>query len=133
MELSQAAAANAQVRRAFKSGRTRSFEWRTQQLVALKALLQKDEGEIAQALYQDLGKSPFESFATEIGPLLNSCDETIKSLKAWMSPQKVSLPLVTLPGSASILAEPLGAVLIFSAWNFPICELQFILYLHELR
>lgn len=32
------------------------------------------------------------------------------------------MPLLFFPASGEILPEPLGTVLIFSSWNFPICE-----------
>ncbi|MCO5579857.1 hypothetical protein L7F22_033719 [Adiantum nelumboides] len=117
---SQAATVNAQAREAFKSGCTRPFEWRLRQLNAVARLLQECEADIGHAVHQDLGKSPFETFATETGAILNSCDLMRSNLKKWMKPRKVSLQLAVQPASASIVAEPLGVVLIFSAWNFPL-------------
>ncbi|KAI5054604.1 hypothetical protein GOP47_0029749 [Adiantum capillus-veneris] len=117
---SHAATVNAQAREAFKSGRTRPLEWRLRQLNAIARLLQECETDISHAMHDDLGKSPFEAFATEMGAVLNSCDLMRNNLKKWMKPRKVSIPLVAQPGSGSIVAEPLGAVLIFSPWNFPL-------------
>lgn len=117
---SQVATANAQAREAFQSGRTRSFQWRFQQLEAMTKLLQECEEDISHAIHQDLGKTPFETFSTEIAAVLNSCDLTRSNLKKWIKPQKVSLPFAAQPASGSLVAEPLGVVLIFSAWNFPL-------------
>ncbi|KAB5557201.1 hypothetical protein DKX38_008110 [Salix brachista] len=60
----------------------------------------------------------------------NSCTLAIKELKRWMMPEKVAAlniaplfvaktSLTTFPSSAEIMSEPLGAVLIISAWNYP--------------
>ncbi|KAI5054603.1 hypothetical protein GOP47_0029748 [Adiantum capillus-veneris] len=117
---SRAALLNMQAREAFRSGRTRPIEWRMRQLDAIVTLLREREDDINQAVYQDLGKSHFETFATEVSGVFNSCDLMRNNLKKWMRPQKVSTPLVVRPASGSIVAEPLGVVLIFSTWNYPI-------------
>jgi hypothetical protein len=33
---------------------------------------------------------------------------------------QVGIPLPLLPGSGEVVAEPLGVVLVFSTWNFPL-------------
>lgn len=50
----------------------------------------------------------------------SSCKVTLKELKKWMKPEKVKTSIITFPSSAEIVAEPLGVVLIISAWNYPI-------------
>eukprot|EP00250_Pteridium_aquilinum_P003665 c13975_g2_i1 orf=197-1630(-) len=117
---SRAALLNAQVRQSFKSGLTRPLEWRLKQLDAIATLLREHQDDINQALQEDLGKSPFESFCSEIAMVMNSCEMMRNNLKKWMKPQKVSVPLALMPGSGAIVAEPLGVVLIISPWNFPI-------------
>lgn len=109
-----------QAREAFRGGRTRPIEWRIQQLEAILTVLREREDDINQAVYQDLGKSPFETFATEISVVLNSCDLMKKNLKKWIRPQKVSTPLALWPASGFVVAEPLGVALIISTWNYPI-------------
>ncbi|XP_078447908.1 aldehyde dehydrogenase family 3 member F1-like isoform X2 [Wolffia australiana] len=37
-----------------------------------------------------------------------------------MNPKSVKIPLFALPASSSLVPEPLGNVLLFSSWNFPI-------------
>ncbi|KAH9308336.1 hypothetical protein KI387_036247, partial [Taxus chinensis] len=50
---------------------------------------------------------------------LNAARLALKCLHKWMAPTEVCLPLVAFRGSGAVMPEPLGAVLIFSAWNFP--------------
>ncbi|KAI5435946.1 Aldehyde dehydrogenase 3 member H1 [Lathyrus oleraceus] len=57
--------------------------------------------------------------AVRIAMLKNSCKNAIKELKHWMTPEKVQTSLTTFPASAEIVSEPLGVVLVISAWNYP--------------
>ena len=56
----------ARVRKTFATGRTRDIEWRRQQLRALERLVTENEPAIADALAQDLGRKPFESWLADI-------------------------------------------------------------------
>ncbi|XP_004498346.1 aldehyde dehydrogenase family 3 member H1 isoform X2 [Cicer arietinum] len=103
----------------FDSGKTRSYKWRVSQLKALFDLTEGHEKEIVASLYSDLSKSETESFIQEIAMLKNSCQAAIKELKHWMAPEKVKTSLTTFPSSAEIVSEPLGVVLVISAWNYP--------------
>ena len=49
------------LRQTYATGRTRNVEWRKEQLRALGTLMSDNEGAIADALEQDLGRSPFEA------------------------------------------------------------------------
>ena len=73
-----------------------------------------------EALRSDLGKSPTEAYSTEIGFTLNEIDHTLRHLRSWTQPQRVKLPIHLRPGSARIVQEPLGTVLIIAPWNYPL-------------
>jgi aldehyde dehydrogenase (NAD+) len=103
----------------FASGKTQSYEWRISQLNQLSKLLNFHEQEIVDALRNDIDKPPLETVAYEISMLKNSCKNAIKELKHWMAPEKVKTSLTTFPSSAEIVSEPLGVVLVISAWNYP--------------
>ena len=64
-------------------------------------------------------KPRFEAYAHEVAYVAGACDYTIKRLKKWMRPRKVSTPLVTQPGTSEVHSEPLGVVLVISPWNYP--------------
>ncbi len=110
----------ASLQTSFKSGKTRSLEWRKSQLDALKRLLIENEKEILHALHQDLGKSESEAYVAEHGFLLSDIKHTQKHLNKWMQPRKVSTPLIAWPGKSFQQPEPLGTVLIIGAWNYPL-------------
>jgi aldehyde dehydrogenase (NAD+) len=109
-----------QLRTSFKSGRTRTLEWRKAQLKALKRMLVENQHDILMALKVDLGKCETESIVSEQGFLLSDIDHTLKHLSKWMRPRSVSTPLVAWPGKSFRQPEPLGTVLIIGAWNYPL-------------
>ncbi|KAG8071623.1 hypothetical protein GUJ93_ZPchr0006g41071 [Zizania palustris] len=108
------------LREAYESGRTKDMEWRQSQLRGLISLLTDKEEEIFDVLHEDLGKHRGESFRDELGILVKSVKYTLQNLKKWAAPEKAEAPLVAFPATAMVVPEPLGVVLIFSCWNFPL-------------
>lgn len=120
MEAAAAAAeAREQLRASFASGRTRPAAWRAAQLRGLLRLAAEMEAEICAALRADLAKPRTESYVHEISLVTSSCKFALKSLKKWMKPKKVPAGWLTFPSAARVAAEPLGVVLVVSAWNYP--------------
>ncbi|MCO5586387.1 hypothetical protein L7F22_040327 [Adiantum nelumboides] len=109
----------ADARDAFCHHTTRPLQWRLAQVQALQKMLKEHEADFCTALFDDLGKSPFEANYTEIDPLRNSCDFFLKNLKKLMKPTSAEVPWF-MKSSGTIKPEPLGVVLVFSAWNFPL-------------
>ncbi|ESQ53705.1 hypothetical protein EUTSA_v10024844mg [Eutrema salsugineum] len=103
----------------FNTGRTKSYEWRISQLQNISRMIDEKERSIAEALHQDLSKPELEAFLAEISNTKSSCMLAIKELKNWMAPETVKTSVTTFPSSAQIVSEPLGVVLVISAWNFP--------------
>ncbi|KRY36820.1 Aldehyde dehydrogenase, dimeric NADP-preferring [Trichinella spiralis] len=108
------------LRKAFLSGKTRSEEFRQKQLAQLKRMLDEKADEMYDALYKDLHKSKEETFFFEILFLYNEIEVAQKHLNNWMEPVTVDRNLLQLLDKAYIVKEPLGVVLIMSAWNYPI-------------
>jgi len=104
----------------YQSGITRPYEFRRQQLLALKRRVAEHEGEIARALFDDLKKNPEQSYGTETGLLLAEINMALKKLRRWMKPRRVTTNLANLPSSSRIFRDPLGVVLIIAPWNYPL-------------
>ncbi|XP_060214438.1 aldehyde dehydrogenase [Lycium barbarum] len=108
-----------ELRDTYASGKTKKYEWRVSQLKALLKIAEHHEKEIVDALNSDLSKPELEAFVHEISMMKSACKLALKELKRWMKPEKVKASLTTFPSSAEIVPEPLGVVLVISAWNYP--------------
>lgn len=109
-----------ELRQHFNAGKTRSAAYRSEQLKGMKKFLKDCEQEIYTALKQDMGKPEAETMAMEITMLGTELNCALKNLKKWMRPKRVATALIAQPGKSMIYPEPLGLVLIFSAWNYPL-------------
>ncbi len=107
------------IRNFYSTGATKPIDFRRTQLQKLKDALIKYEQEIYTALYEDLKKSPEESWVTENGFVFAELNNTLKHLEEWMRPEKVRTNLLNLPSKSFIISEPLGVVLIIGPWNYP--------------
>ncbi len=103
----------------FYSGKTRDVRFREEALKKLRSAVIMHEKELYHALYQDLHKSEFEAYATEIGFVLEELRFHLKHLKKWIKPHRVTSPITSFPAKSYRLYEPLGTVLIISPWNYP--------------
>ena len=109
----------AQVRSVFNTGRTRSVQWREDQLRAIERMCEEREGEISDALTQDLGRSTFEAWLGDIASTKAEAVFARKNFRKWMKPRRQSLPLAQMPGRAWVQYDPLGVVLVIGPWNYP--------------
>ena len=107
------------LRDTFATGRTRSIDWRKQQLRALQKLVEDNEPAIAEALASDLGRKPFEAWLADVAPTAGEAKDAAKNVGKWMRRKYRLLELSQLPGRGWIEYEPYGTVLIIGAWNFP--------------
>lgn len=103
----------------FYTGKTKPYEARMDALRALKNAIIKNEAVIFDALHQDLNKSSFEAFETEVGIVIDEITFLMKHLKKWMRPKHVSTPFAQFPSKSFVLSEPYGTSLIMSPWNYP--------------
>lgn len=108
------------LREGARLGLMRTEEARRTQLAQLRRMLQENEERFASALLSDLGKSSVEAYLAEIGFTINEAGHALDRLASWMRPTRVKLPLTFKPGSASVVPQPLGMVLIIAPWNYPL-------------
>ena len=108
------------LRRTFGSGLTRPAAWRRSQLAQLERMIVDNESELLEAVRADLGKSSAEAYAADVGFTLGEIRHMAAHLDKWMAPQHVSLGFKLRPGSARVVPEPLGVVLVIAPWNLPV-------------
>lgn len=89
-------------------------------LKTLKQTIKQYEAELEEALKQDLGKSAFEAYTSEIGFIYLSIDYMIKHLKKWARPRRVKSDLAQLIGTSYVSPSAYGVVLIMGPFNYPV-------------
>lgn len=103
----------------FYTEKTRSYTFRKKALERLESTIKKYDEEIQKALAEDLRKSAFESFMTEVGLTLSELSYVKKHLSQWMREKKVLTPLAQFHAKSYVIPEPYGVTLIMSPWNYP--------------
>ncbi|HOW94221.1 MAG TPA: aldehyde dehydrogenase family protein, partial [Mycolicibacterium fallax] len=107
------------LRSTYASGRTRSLDWRREQLNALARMVADNETRILNALEIDLGRSPFEGWLADVSTTINEAKDAAKNVGKWARRRHRLLEPSQLPGRGWIEYEPYGTVLVIGAWNFP--------------
>lgn len=106
-------------RKFFNSGTTKSIEFRKKMLKALRKAITDHEDEIMKALKEDLNKSAFEAYETEVGIVLEELNFMLKNIDKLSAPKRVKTPLVHFPSVCKVYKDPKGVVLIMAPWNYP--------------
>lgn len=99
---------------------TREIPYRLTALDRLREGIKDNERLLIQALHDDLGKSEFESYSTEIGIVLHEISYMLQNLRKWTERKRVTSPLSLFGSRSSIHYEPRGVVLIIAPWNYPL-------------
>ncbi len=104
----------------FASGVTLERDYRALALDSLYDAVKEREGDIAAALYADLGKPEGEAYMCETGLLLNNIRCLRRHLGGLMRPKRVRTGLAQFPGHGELRRVPYGTALIMSPWNYPL-------------
>jgi aldehyde dehydrogenase (NAD+) len=108
------------LRASFRAGRTRSLNWRRQQLQNFRRMLVDGRQELCLAMDQDLRKNAVEAYFTEINQIEQEIQLHLDHLAEWAEPQVVATDLLNQPGRSWLYPEPLGLALLIGAWNYPV-------------
>lgn len=107
-------------RQFFQSGKTRPLSFRLEALRKLQKAVRENESLISEAMKADLNKSPFETYMTETGMVLEEIRFHLKHLPKWIGRKSVRTPLSQFPARSFVEPEPYGTALILSPWNYPL-------------
>ncbi|KAG6332317.1 hypothetical protein ID866_6770, partial [Astraeus odoratus] len=103
----------------FKSGVTRSLEWRRRQLHQLARLAQNEADAIAEAIARDFAKPRFEVVVMEAGWIVQCALQNAEKLEEWAKPEEPTVQESQKRWKPTIHKVPKGTVLIISPWNYP--------------
>lgn len=106
-------------RKYFLSEETFEVAFRLEALKKLQAAIREFEGEILEALKEDLNKAAFEAYASEVGFIHVELKDAIRNLRKWNRKKRVRTPILHFKASSYIVSEPYGVTLIMSPWNYP--------------
>ena len=110
----------ARLRATFASGRTRSVEWRKQQLKALGAMVSRERSRHRRRARAGSRPQAVRGVARRHRPHRRARQRTPRRTSASGSRRKHRLlEMSQLPGRGWVEYEPYGTVLIIGAWNFP--------------
>src|SRR5215467_8838442 len=107
-------------RKYFRSGATRSVEWREKQLTALRAMMKDHAEEFYGALWKDLRRNRVDSDWSDVKYITSEVSHALAHLQRWMKPLSVSTPFVLTLSHAQVRFDPLGVGLIIGTWNYPV-------------
>lgn len=103
----------------FNTHKTKEIAYRKATLLRLKQILKESESILYEAIYNDFGKSKFDTFVSELALIYNEIDFFLKNIERLSKPKKVKTALRLQPGKSYIYYEPLGCTLVIGAWNYP--------------
>src|SRR4030095_10078226 len=104
----------------FRTGATRSAEWREGQLTALRAMMTDRAEDFYAALWTDLRRNRTDADLTDVKFLASEADHALSHLRQWMKPLSVSTPRVLEPARVRVQFDPLGVGLVIGTWNYPV-------------
>ena len=104
----------------FHSGATRDLDNRINSLKRLREALRRHESELLRALREDLGKTPEESYLTEIAVVYAEIDAMLAGVKRWARERERFLWREKLFARGVIYRDPYGVVLNVAAWMEPV-------------
>ncbi|KAI6110138.1 aldehyde dehydrogenase [Pisolithus sp. B1] len=80
------------LRATFKTGVTRSFEWRKRQLYQLARMAQNEAEAVCDAMTRDFGKPRFEVIVAELSAVVRIALKSAEKLEEWARPEQPDVP-----------------------------------------
>ncbi|TVY52347.1 Aldehyde dehydrogenase,dimeric NADP-preferring, partial [Lachnellula cervina] len=104
----------------FRLGKTRDIAFRKSQLKQFWALIDENEVELQQCLFEDLGKPVVEAQVMELMAVKNEIASMLTNMDTWLAPKSApDVPIEYKNFTPTIHKQPLGTCLVIGAWNYP--------------
>src|SRR5437763_4485287 len=76
----------------FRTGATRSVEWREGQLIALRAMMTDRAEDFYASLWTDLRRNRTDADMTDVKYMTSEADHALAHIRDWMKPAPVGTP-----------------------------------------
>ena len=108
-------------RAAFGHDRFPSLGIRRDRIRRVLHIVTVHERALCEAIDRDFGhRSAQETRLAELYIVAAEARHAIRHLPRWMRARRVATPLKLIPGTARVLAQPLGVIGVISPWNYPV-------------
>lgn len=104
----------------FATGATLPVEYRIGALKKLRDAVDQFAPALYDALQEDLGKSPSESYMCELGLVKSELSFLLRHVRSYARERRVRTPLAQYVSRSFVKPSPYGSVLIMSPWNYPV-------------
>lgn len=105
----------------FSTGCTFDVDFRISQLKKLKKAILGHQTELEKALYDDLGRAPFEAYSCDIATAIVEINEMIRGVRKWSRPETHFSGFQCFPSIITkVYKVPYGVAFIMSPFNFPV-------------
>src|SRR5438093_8743113 len=102
MSAADSSALAARHRTYFRTGATRSVEWRERQLTALRAMMTDRAEDFYTSLWTDLRRNQTDADLTDVKYLIGEVDHALAHLRDWMKPAPINTPPMLAPSDAQV-------------------------------
>ena len=103
----------------FRTGATLDVDFRLRALERLDHWIRSHETAISEAVRQDLGKSPFETYMCETGLVCSELTYMRRHVRRFAREKTVPTPLAQFHSRSYRKPSPYGVTLVMSPWNYP--------------
>ncbi|KAI0649661.1 NAD-dependent aldehyde dehydrogenase [Trametes meyenii] len=107
-------------RNGFLSGKTKSIEFRKEQIAQVGYLLKDNEQRIKDALKADLGRPALETEFFDFAGVYIDVKTSYENVEKWTKWRRAEFNLNFFPMGPKMHAEPKGVVLVVAPFNFPV-------------
>lgn len=112
-----------QLQATFKTGKTKTLEWRRNKINALIRGLEEMAQELSEGVSKDLGRTHFDAELGEISLTVEAANHCLAHLEEYMADIPEKTELLLMPATCVTRYEPLGVIGVYGSWNFPIAML----------
>lgn len=104
----------------FNTHQTFDLDFRIVQLKRLKSSIKLNMPKLIDAFMQDLNKTEYDLYLTELFLVNSELNHMIKHLRKLAKPKKKKVDIINIFGKGKVVPEPYGVCLIVAPWNYPL-------------